>query len=311
MKRTSMLSLKIGKKSLANRWQLLLLIVFLWGVSQPLRAAEVLDAGGKKVQLVATPQRIVTLAPSLAELAADLLGDELERIVGVSEFTDYPPGLKKVASIGPFNHVSVERVVSLKPDLVLATTDGNSKEQIEQLRELKVPVVVVKTDDFEQIGESILIISRSLGVPALGQKMAARLKVGLENLHERSKNRKRVKILLQIGESPLVVVGGGTFLDRAIQKVGAENVFQDSKIRYPRPSMEDIVIKDPEVIVILIMGDGASRAEAQMQSWMPFTTLQAVKNHRVRILHSEELLRPSLRILEGLSLLERTIHGTK
>lgn len=307
-----MLFLKIVKKFLFSSTLGSVFIFHLFlGAFPSAQGAEVVDALGTKVQLIAQPRRVVTLAPSLGELAADLLGADLERVVGVSEFTDYPPGLKKATSVGPFNHVNVERVFSLRPDLVLATTDGNSKEQIEQLRELKVPVVVVRTNDFEQMGESILIVSKALGVPAQGLQMAERLRAGLAHFATSAKKRKKVRILLQIGESPLVVAGGGTFLDQAIQKVGAENIFSDSKIHYPQPSMEDIIVRNPEVIVILIMGDGKSRAEAQVRSWLSFGAIQAVKNHQIRVLHSDTLLKPTLRILEGLSLLERTIHGKK
>src|SRR4051812_45152654 len=92
------------------------------------------------------PKRIVTLAPSLGELASDLLGPELDRIVGVSEFTDYPPTLSKIPSIGPYVRINVEKVLSLKPDLVLGTVSGNSKEQVEQLIALGLHVLTVKAE---------------------------------------------------------------------------------------------------------------------------------------------------------------------
>src|SRR6478672_2161638 len=108
------------------------------------------------------PRRIVTLAPSLAELAADLAGEKIERIVGVSEYTDFPPALKKVESIGPYHKFNLEKVVSLKPDLVLATSDGNSRDQVLHLRELGVPVVVVETQSLAQVVSSIRLIGQAM-----------------------------------------------------------------------------------------------------------------------------------------------------
>src|SRR5262245_40620061 len=115
--------LKIAKKipSLA----FLLLLFSSW-----CSAREITDATQTKVVLVDRPNRIVTLSPSLGELAADLLGDNLDRLVGVSEFTDYPPALKKVNSVGPYHQFNLERVLALKPDLVLATLDGNPRDRV-------------------------------------------------------------------------------------------------------------------------------------------------------------------------------------
>src|SRR4051812_6042349 len=93
-------------------------------------AREVLDATRTRVTLVDHPARVVALAPSLAELAADLSGNQLEKIVGVSDYTDYPPRLEKTPSVGPYSRFNLEKVVALKPDLVLATLDGNPRDQV-------------------------------------------------------------------------------------------------------------------------------------------------------------------------------------
>ena len=258
----------------------------------------------------AAPKRVITLAPSLGELAAEVLGEDLDRIVGVTEFTDYPPALKKVSSIGPYSHFNLEKVMALKPDLVLGTTDGNSKEQIEHLRELKIPVVVVSTENFEKIEESICLVAEALGLPKVGEQMARRLKQGLKNLHaHRPASASKPKVLLQIGVSPTVVVGGGTFLDQAIRTIGARNIFEDSKIHYPRPSREEILARNPDVIVILEMGESAATTAAAVKDWASYSTLKAAKNRKIRVLNSDSLMRPSLRILEGLSLLERIVYG--
>ncbi|MBI2711695.1 MAG: ABC transporter substrate-binding protein [Bdellovibrio sp.] len=284
---------------------------FFGDVSPALGGLPVIDAVGRKIEVPSSPRRIVTLAPSLGELAAEILGSDLDRIVGVSEFTDFPPALKKLPTVGAYSHFSVEKVAALKPDLVLATTDGNTKEQIRQLEELKIPVVIVKSDSFGGIGESMLLSSKVLGVPEVGEKMARRLNQGVENIKKKSASKPRLKVLLQIGLSPVVVVGGGTFLNDAIQAVGAENSFGDSTIHYPRPSSEEVLARNPDVILILEMGESPTSAERAVQDWMSFKTLNAAKNKAIRVLHSDALVRPSLRILEGLALLEKAVHEKK
>src|SRR4051812_17534404 len=156
--------------------------------SLPAVARVMTDVTQTKITLVDVPQRIVTLAPSLGELAADLLGNDIDRIVAVSDFTDYPPGLKRFPSVGSFTHFSLEKVVSLKPDLVLATLDGNSKDQVLHLRELGLAVVVVKAENFRDIAESIQLVAEALNREAAGKKMVFHLKVGLEKIKEKSKS---------------------------------------------------------------------------------------------------------------------------
>lgn len=273
------------------------------------QARELVDGTRTKVALADQPKRIVTLAPSLGELAADLLGDDLSKIIGVSEYTDYPPVLKKVSSVGPYNQVNLEKVVSLKPDLVLATLDGNSKEQVLHLRELGVPVVVVSTETLDQVADSIRLVAQALGLPERGTQMATQFKTGLDHIRERAKSHPKKKVLLQLSESPLIVVGGRAFLHDALRTLGATNVYEDAKAHYPRPSIEDAVHRNPDVVVVLALGGSIKPFQMMAAKWTQFKGVQAVKSKNIYVLQGDSVLRPTLRLLEGLSLLEKTIYG--
>jgi iron complex transport system substrate-binding protein len=277
--------------------------------SQATLGNQIIDATRTEVRLVENPRRVVTLAPSLGELVADLLGKDLVRLIGVSEYTDYPLTLKKLPSVGPYHHFNLEKVLALKPDLVLATLDGNSKEQVNHLRELKVPVVVVETGNFTEIAGSIKLVANALGVPKLGAEMADRLTKGIQRRKQSAQSHPPLKVLLQIGEDPMVLVGGNSFLQSALETIGAVNVYRDAKIPYPRPSLEDVLKKDPDIIVIVAMGDDLKQFDSMARKWRQFHGLKAVKNGRVHVLRSDALLRPTLRILEGLALLEDTVYG--
>jgi iron complex transport system substrate-binding protein len=243
-------------------------------------------------------------------LAADLLGDELERIVGVSEYTDYPPKLAgRAVSVGSYAKFSVERVLSLKPDLVLATKDGNPKDQVLQLRELGLPVVVVGTDDFNGIEHSMLLVGDAVGVPDKGREMARVLRKGLEAIRARAVGRPVKHVLLQIGDQPLIAVGGGVFLNEAVSAIGAKNIYADQSVRYPRPSVEDVLKRNPEVIVVAAMGKERALYERMARQWKQFTGVAAVKNGQIKVVFLDELLRPSLRFLNGMALLERAVYG--
>jgi iron complex transport system substrate-binding protein len=289
-------------------------LAFLAG-AQAASATEIVDATGKSVRLPDQPRRIVTLIPSLGELAADLSGTELSRIVGVSEHTDYPPGLARVERIGPYNRVNIERVMALKPDLVLASVDGNIKDQVLHLRELGLPVVVVSTETIDQVPASIRLVAKSLGAPAAGEAMAERFRAGLERVRERGRTRaangRRKRVALQLGEDPLIVIGSKSFLHGALDAVGAENIFAESSAHYPRPSIETVLQRDPDAIVVLALGDEPERFRKMAARWGHYPGLRAVKGKQVSVLQADPLLRPTLRLLEGLALLERTLFAEK
>ena len=265
------------------------------------------DATGTSVALPIIPKRIVTLAPSLGEIAADLLGKDLDRIVGVTDYSTYPPALKKVPSVGSYVQLNLEKIISLKPDLVLGTLDGNPKDRIKQLRELGIPVVIVGTSSLAEIQDSILLVANTLGVPESGQKMTGQIKRGLENIRKRAEKRPHPKVMLQLGDAPLVVVGKGTFLHDALESIGAKNLYGDSSTHYPRPSVEDVLSRNPDMIVVMDMTEDRKTSQLMLRKWSELPALKAVQTRKIRLLRSDALVRPTLRILEGLSLLERVV----
>jgi iron complex transport system substrate-binding protein len=300
-------TVKKGSLEMLIRIFFVALFAFAW--SPATHAREIVDSTQTRVVLVDRPLRIVTLAPSLAELAAEILGQGLERIVGVSEFTDYPPALAQVTSIGPYFRFNLEKIVSLKPDLVLATVDGNPKDQVDHLRELKIPVVVVSTENLAQVSLSMILVAQALGDEARGKQISAQFEKGLQRVRDRGKARPGKKVLLQVGENPLVVVGKKSFLHEALEVVGARNLYGDASAHYPKPSLEDVISRNPETILILALGKDLETFQKMKRSWLSFKKLKAVQLHQVKILQGDEILRPSLRLLEGLAILEKAIYG--
>lgn len=267
------------------------------------------DGLGAEVSLAAEPKRVVTLVPSLAELAAEVLGDDFSKIVGVSEYTDYPPALKSTTTVGRYDRFSIERVMGLKPDLVLASSDGNSADQVARLRELGISVFVVNTSDFESIEGSMILVADALGLRARGENMSRQFRKGLEAIRTRALQRSSKKtVLMQVGADPLVVVGGTSFLNESLQAVGAKNVYGDRKEAYPRPSIEDAVHRNPDMVLVVSIGPGA--IETAALSWKRFAGMKAVQTKQVKMIRADALVRPSLRLLEGLALLEKAVNGS-
>ena len=276
--------------------------------SQQSFAREIVDSTGTRVIVADNPQRIITLTPALGELAADILEDELTRLLAVSEATDYPPALKKKLPIGPYSHINLEKILSFKPDLVIATTDGNSKDQVLHLRELNVPVVVVSSSSFKEVEDSIRLLGTALGKEQRGRQLASQLAKGIDRFKKRAQQRKKTTVLMQLGDEPVVVVGKKSFLNEAIELVGATNVYNDTDSHYPRPAVENIVQRDPDVILIVAMHSNAQIFKEMARNWLAFKNLKAVRSKKVLILPGDTIVRPTIRLLEGLSILERSIY---
>lgn len=267
---------------------------------------------GSEVLVPEQPERVVTLMPSLGELAADILGELFPvRIIGVSEFTDYPPALTTKESVGPYHRINIEKIVSLKPQLVLASMDGNAKDEVDHLRERGISVLVVSTRTFEEIGKSIRLIGEALGRKTEGEQLAAQLERGTHRIHERTHADRiasgKKRVLIQVGDDPLVVAGGGSFLSEAVEIVGGVNVYKDLAAAYPRPSLEDVMMRDPEVILIADLGKSQAATSKMMKRWKVFSKLKAVQAGRVQVIEGDTLLRPTLRLLEGLAILEKNL----
>jgi iron complex transport system substrate-binding protein len=257
-----------------------------------------------------TKSRVVTLIPSLGEIAAEILGGE-ERIAGVVEYTDFPATLSKKPTVGTYAKPNLEKIISLKPDLVLASRDGTPPALIVRLERLKIPVLTVGTDSIEKLRESCLMIGEAVGTDE-GAKLAARIDREIEAVKARAERRKKnsrahPKVLLQVGDEPLVVVGGTGFLDEALAILGVTNAYADSKQPFPRVSVEDALKRDPEVILLIALGNDLKPFERAKKRWESYPKLAATRGGRIRILRSDSLVRPGPRFAQGLRELEAAL----
>ncbi len=279
-------------------------------VSTPVCHAQgVIDAFGVQVELVSRPRRIVTLAPSLGEMVAELLGKDLSRIVGVSDRTDFPAKLKQATSVGPYHRFNVESVLALRPDLVLATADGNPRDRVLRLRELGLPVLVTQQTNLSDIESTLLLVARSLGLIERGKQLAQEFRQGIGEIERKFKSEHSLRVLMQLGDDPLIVVGSDSFLGDCLRRLGVVNVYAGASQAYPRPAREDVVSKNPDVVVILSFDENLKRNEEIRSKWLAFKGLNAVKTGQVHLVQMDELLRPTPRILEGLQTLGKKIYG--
>ena len=263
------------------------------------------DALGREVTLAGSPKRIIPLAPSLTEILYYLgLG---ERVAGVTEYSYYPPDAKVKPSVGSYIDPNIEKIISLSPDLVIGTKDGNLPGSVYLLEQARIPVYVVNPRNVRDAISTIDEIGGLCGVSEKARQSVDKLNKRLETVQNAVAARKKPLVFLQINISPVMTVNKNTFHNDLIKLAGGINMTADEPITYPRISIEEVIRKKPDIIIISSMERGGEFEKAR-QDWMKWTSIPAVKNNRVYLIDSDLIDRPSQRIIDGLEAMARLIH---
>ncbi len=268
------------------------------------KAWEVTDGVGRRVKVPAAPKRIVSLAPNTTEILFALgLGD---KVVGVTDFCDYPPEAKQKTKVGGMVNPSLEAISFLRPDLVLATVAGNRPETVARLERLGIPVFVVNPEDLQGVFSSIEQVGRATGRREVARVLVQRLRERVEQVTRRVAGLKRPRVLYVLWSDPLIVPGKGTFLDDLIRWAGGESISTGALTPYPLFSLEEVVARAPEVIIVS-KGHGQDD-QTLLRRWRDLPTLPAVKAGRLYTIDGDLLNRPGPRIVDGLEALARILH---
>ncbi len=276
---------------LESRTGLLLLSLFLLGCPP---AEGPPEAGGAVT-------RIVSLAPNLTEILFALeLGD---RIVGVTDYCDYPPEALEKTRVGGFVNPNLEAVVGLEPDLVVATPNVGNKAAVLQLRKLGVEFLIVDPDSLEGLWTTIRVLGERAGVPERGEALAARLSGEVDAVRARLEPLPRVSTLMVFSREPLIVAGPDTFFDELLRTAGGDNLAADAGAQFPQFSLEEVVRQGPAVIIDSAMGAGDGS-----DFWKRWGSIPAVRDGRVCSPPTDVITRPGPRVAEGIRLLAACLH---
>jgi len=263
------------------------------------------DALGRVVTLDGAPKRIISLAPSLTEILYALgLG---ERVVGVTRFSTYPPEAASKPQVGSYINLNVEKILSLRPDLVIGTKDGNEPGVVDMLQQAGIAVFIVNPRDVQEAIGTIATIGRVCGIPERAANLTRQLEKRLNTVIQRTKSKKKPLVFLQINLKPIMTVNRDTFHHDLIRLSGGRNMTAEASITYPRISIEEVIQRMPDVILISSMERGG-RYEKARQEWMQWTSIPAVQNGRVHLIDSDLIDRPSPRIIDGLEAMARLVH---
>jgi iron complex transport system substrate-binding protein len=263
------------------------------------------DEVGREVTFPFPPKRIVSLAPNITEILFSLGLDE--EIVGVSIHCNFPEKAKTKVRVGSYISLDFEKITSLKPDLIIATGAGNTREMVDRLEKLGFQTYTIYPKNFNDILKSIGHIGEVVNREKEARGIIEGLRKRSQRVIELTKGLSRPKVFIQIGDAPIVTVGKGSFADDLIRLAGGENIAGKEKEVYPRFGMEEILKRSPEVIVISSMNPKGDYQKI-LEEWNRWKTIPAVKNGRIHLIDSDLLDRPSPRIIDGLEELARVLH---
>jgi len=256
------------------------------------------------------PQRIISLAPSVTEILFALgLG---EKVVGVTDFCNYPEEVKTKARVGGFFNPNLEMIVSLKPDLIVSIPNLGNERVMQGLSSLKVPLITVRSNSMAEVISSIEIIGKATGAEAKAKDLIFDIQEGINRIRNLTRDVRKRKVLFAFSYEPLIVAGKGSIIDELIIASGGLNVAGDTKNRYVRYSMEEAVAKEPEVIIMTTMIRDDSTFELMrsqnMKRWNKWPQIPAVQTKRIYTVDEDFLVRPGPRVVLGLHKMAEMIH---
>lgn len=295
------------RSGLFKRWFLAILLThfLLWASLSDSANLSLKDEAGREVSFPYPPKRIVSLAPNITEILFGLGLDE--EVVGISIHCNYPDKVKNRVRVGSYISIDFERVISLKPDLILATGAGNPREVVEKLERLGFPTYVIFPKKFDDVLKSIRHIGQVVGKEREAFSLAQSMNMRREKIVDRTRSLPRPKVFLQIGESPIVTVGKGSFGDDLIHLAGGENIAGADREMYPRLGIEEILKRSPEVLLVSSMNPQGDY-ERVLREWKRWKMIPAVREGRIHLIDSDLIDRPSPRLIEGLETMARLIH---
>ena len=264
-----------------------------------------LDDLGRKVEITPSPKRIVSLAPGITEVLYGLGLDG--EIAGVTIYCNYPEAALLKPKIGGFTNISVEKILSLNPDLIIGTADGNRKETVMRLESLGMPVYVTNPKTLDEILEMVLAIGRITGKEREAKKLTLDLKNRVKNLSSLVNGRRKKSVFFQVGGEPIITVGRDTVHNQLITLAGGVNIAGGEKTLYPRYSVEEVVARQPEVIILTSMKYEADVSNI-LNKWKKWPHIPAVKDNRLHIIDTDLIDRSSPRIVDALEEMVKIIH---
>jgi len=252
------------------------------------------DDSGRSVLLKQPAQRIISLTPHMTELL--FAAGAGEHVVGTVEYSNYPPAAQRIARIGDSAQLDLERIVALKPDLIVVWQYGNAQRQLDKLLRLGIPVYYNEPRQLADIARAIEQLGRLAGTEMVALPAARAFVARAAELRQRYAGRAQVTVFYQIWDKPLMTVNGDHLISDVMRLCGGRNVFAGLKLLTPEITTEAVLAADPEAIG----GVSAEAGQAEdLDQWKKWPRLKAVARNNLFAIHSDLISRNTPRVLDG------------
>lgn len=261
------------------------------------------DDAGRTVSLPVKVDRVVSLAPNLTEIVFAVGGGD--RMVGRTSYCDYPAEAKSVAEVGDTLHPSIERIISLKPQVVLVSTASQLEVFTQQLQNQNIAVFVTDPHDLEGVFRTLAQIGEMLGKKEQAAALVQTLRQRTSAVEQAVKDKPPVRVFYQLSGEPLYTAGHDAFVTDLMRRAGAISVTAELPGAWPKYSSESALAAKPDAI---ILPTGGSMGAANANVTEALRRSPAVQEGRVYQINDDHLVRPGPRAVDGLEEMARALH---
>ena len=269
-------------------------------------ALEVKDDTGNRIVLTKPATRIISLAPHATEMLFEVGAGN--KVIGAVDYSDYPEVAKTIPRVGGYSRLDVERIVSLKPDLVVAWQDGNGKVLIKRLQQLGMLVYVTEPVEVLDVANNLERLGLLTGNAVHGNESARQFRAKYSSLQRQYSGKSRVSVFYQLWHQPLMTATDNHLIGKVISLCGGQNVFAGLASLTPKVGLESVLAANPQVIIA--SGMEAARPE-WLDDWRRWKQLRAVQNDHLFFIPPDILQRHSPRIIEGAQQLCRVLEQVR
>ena len=286
-----------------------LVIVLLFWATESLAteslAIKVIDDASRSVILDQPAQKIISLSPHITELIYSAgAGDKL---IGVDDYSNYPETAKSITRIGDANHLDIEKILSLQPDLIVAWGSGQSHNKfIDHLIDLNLNVYISSPEDMEAIPHTVENLGKLAGTYDYAKQQSQKFRDELIDIINKYSELPFVTVFYEIWNQPLFTINGQHVMSKVIEICGGRNVFAELPILSPEVSIESVISANPDVIIASGIVSGSGNGEQRppwLDDWLQWPTIKAARNNHLYHISPDLIHRQTFRILLGTRIL--------
>lgn len=285
----------------SNRRRCISILLFVFsgwisiGLASATGAVEMIDDRGRSIRLDRFASRIISLSPNITELVFSAGAGG--KLVGVSQYSDYPNAAKSIPDIGDSSSLDLERIIALQPDLVIAWRSGNAAPDVEKLEKLGLTVFATEATRLEDVPRLLRAFGKLAGTSAKAEQAAKTYEEKLQQIERNYKNRRKIRVFQLIWHQPLITVNGDHIISDVLNLCGGVNVFASAPSLTPVISAEALIEADPQAIISSVSFERDETGVKGLLRGLP--NVSAIRNNHLFFVTPDLIYRQTLRMLQA------------